>query len=444
MATVSKRRHSLIDPSAEKELQTFAMQYFPGAISARMMDEISKTGTVSQKTFDDAGITASNAEFMRGEIQRITGGKPTQGEYTQNELKQQTDSNVNEANLTDEELKNRQQAFNELGQTPGTVDKASVDRFIDDKLKTFGITDKDQTVRNGLTEFVIKNGRLPDAGELRDSITASGGQGYSVISDPKVSNFLQDQDNKNQFSDLVKGQVNAPDTTGDISRIEDILGTRGQEATNEAGIKSYLTTLPDVLSNSRNDYLSAIREQGNQQIQEVTPQILASANARGALFSGDVPDILSNYAGNVQGGIESQQAQLEAEDNQFYFNAAYQNALRQNLQGQQDYSTYLAGERSNVLNEQNTRFQRSQSTLQANAQNDLLQRQYNNQLTAQQLQLRKQGDLEKSQKTTNKITGIGQSIGGIATTVAGAYTGNPALVATGASITAGGVSKAAS
>ena len=76
-----------------------------------------------------------------------------------------------------------------------------------------------------------------------------------------------------------------------------------------------------------------MRELGNRQAQELTPQILARENALGRLNSGSVGDVLSSTYGDINANIESSAASLKAGDEQFYFDAAYQNQVRKLMEG---------------------------------------------------------------------------------------------------------------
>ena len=428
--TTAKRRRAFLDPTAEQELNTFAQQYFPTAQRQDILDEIASTGTISAASLAKIRANPSDSQFITSEVNRITGGKPT-GQAKLKELLS-PDKPINEANLTDEELQNRQQQFQALGESTGTADPASIQRFIEDKFKAYGVL-SDRTAQErsklskSLSDAIVGSGQTDINQAINGidikSILEKQNLNPNVFIDP-LKNMMNDGDFRGQLGTFISDQVTpSKNTSEDISRIGDILSTRETKTANEGKVTDYLNTLPDVLSASRNDFVDVLKEQGQQELEAATPQFLAGANARGALFSGDVGDVLSTTAGGIQGNIESIQAQLEAEDNQFYFNAAYRNALRKQLEGQTDYGTFLAGERARIAGEQQTRFNRAQTTIAGNANADLQMRTGQSALTAQQARLKRERDLLDSERTAGLYGQIGQAGGAIIGAGVGAAAG---------------------
>lgn len=432
--TTAKRRRAFLDPTAEQELNTFAQQFFPSNQRQDILDEIASTGTISAASLAKMRANPADSQFITSEVNRITGGKPT-GQAKLKEILN-LDKPIHEENLTDEELQNRQQQFQALGEAPGETTTGGFENQVNNMAAQIkgaflsqGIAISDKTLQEAskyaidalnkgnydpqqVANIVVsreKEGHQAPSGlfgghEEGDVLRTAKSIGQDI---PKV---YTTQVQSGKFVDTSTPVYNASE---DLSRIGDILSTRATKTSNEGKVTDYLNTLPDVLSTSRNEFGDVLKEQGQQQLEAATPQLLAGANARGALFSGDVGDILSTTAGGIQGNIESIQAQLEAEDNQFYFNAAYRNALRKQLEGQTDYGAFLAGERARISGEQTTRFNRSQDILTADANADLVTRRNNNALLRQQADLQRQTDLLKSQRTENLIGDIGASAGQI-------------------------------
>jgi hypothetical protein len=415
-------------------LKAFASQYFPAQYMDEILAEIEKSGSISDETLKKAGIgKRSTVDFIKNQVRELA-PKNDLKELSKSQLQSLVGTGenvVDEANLDDAGLSTRKDIYGQLGNTKGQLDRGSIEKELINKLKVANVHEESvPRVAQQLADQIMQLGHYPSAEEFQ--------AGYPGFISPELKNFFTNQDTRNQFSGSVQDQLEAPDTFNDIKRIDDILATRGQKRANEGELDSFLTSLPGELEKSRTGYLDALSDQANVNMEYAVPQQLAGLNARGALFSGDVQDVLSTEYGNQYGAIEAERAQLESDDNQFYFNAAYQNALRKQLEGQVDYRTYLEGERAKIGNEQETRFQRSQAQINANSQNDLQMRQYNHPLRAQQVQLQKQRDAQNKAKTAGLVSGIGQTVGGLAMAGAGIATANPFLIAGGAGMTASG------
>lgn len=354
------------------------------------------------------------------------------------DLQKLTDPNVDESTLTPDELNKRLQAFQLLGTRKGTLDStAGIEKIISDRLSALGanseIADKAKPI---ILQAIKENNLYPDSGGILNylqplfssrssgfgNIPGVGGTGpqYDQIAgaiDP-LKNFANDQDTRNQLSDAVSSQLNAPDTAADVKRLQGLIGAQTQATDNQNSFNKYISGLPDALSGQENQMLNAYDQSQGQQFQDVlAPQMLESANARGALFSGDVGDLLASGAGNIQAGRESLQSQIEAQDNQFYFNAAYQNSLTQQLQGQSNYSNFLQGEQNKVLQQNANQFQTNQSQMNNANQQNVAAQQYQNQMKQYQQQMKMQQDYQNQQKTS----GLYQQIGGIAGATIGTF-----------------------
>ena len=180
-----------------------------------------------------------------------------------------------------------------------------------------------------------------------------------------------------------------------------------------------MSKLPEELRSNRESFLTSERQFANEEFEDFIPQAQQSANVRGALFSGDVEDMLSQRAAELQGGLDLFSTQLEAEDMEFYGNAAYQNQIRKTLESREDYRTALEEERSRVFGEREKRFISAQSELDSVAEERLQRQQYERQLSSQEVRLKRQQDAEDRNRRNQNISSIGRTvgtIGGIAVT----------------------------
>src|SRR5260370_13794154 len=127
--------------------------------------------------------------------------------------------------------------------------------------------------------------------------------------------------------------VAAGEPIGDYSSqekgIQDLLTGRQEKAAAEAQVGGYLEALPEVLKDSREQFLAGEQQRAEQQFQESVPGLLQTSNVRGTLFSGDTSDLIASSASTIQSGLDVQRQNAEQADLDFYFNAAYSNKMRQ-------------------------------------------------------------------------------------------------------------------
>lgn len=242
-------------------------------------------------------------------------------------------------------------------------------------------------------------------------------------------NKLQDL---NMGNDLSKFRFNLdrPNFTTESDLINSILTKRGKDTS----VANAINSLPSDLAAQREDYLSRLSDYATHNYNEnVVPGVMNNANVRGALFSGDVPDALSAQAINIQKELDSARSDLESQDNALYFNAAYQNKLKDLANSNTDYQSALANERANILTRQSQDFQTAQTNLLNKFNENLYAQDAERQLRVQEANYKKQQRLADKQNTASTFGQIGQ-IGG---TLAGAYLGGPTGAMIGSQIGSG-------
>lgn len=332
-------------------------------------------------------------------------------------LKQYIDLTSDESNLTDEELNERLNVFKKLEttRTPIRFDRDAFKKEFKELLQKSSPTTPDD-VNEYWSDFVAnqtaQNKSLPDF----NSIPAVGG-----YSPNRIFDFYSN--NKNYFEQRIQDKRyevgDSSEYRGDVSRIEQLIGARKFSAQRNSEISDYLSKLPEELRSNRESFLTSERQFANEEFEDFIPQAQQSANVRGALFSGDVEDMLSQRAAELQGGLDLFSTQLEAEDMEFYGNAAYQNQIRKTLESREDYRTALEEERSRVFGEREKRFISAQSELDSVAEERLQRQQYERQLSSQEVRLKRQQDAEDRNRRNQNISSIGRTvgtIGGIAVT----------------------------
>ncbi len=323
------------------------------------------------------------------------------------------ENQIDEGSLTDQELSDRLAGFEELGQTKGDIDPASIARELESAFQSRG----DKTAKQNsqvVANFVANNGRMPSREEMQQIINPTNAPGL-------LANIAADEGLYGQLSGLIDSQVNAPKTAEDIKRIKGLQGDRALGAQRNAETGDFLGALPGQLEASRNEYLSGETDRTAAAFEDFSPQAMAQLNARGLLFSGSPEDVLTEKATNLAGGLDDLQSQLEQEDNQFYFNAAYQNALKTELATRDDYRGALDTERNRIMTDRANRFQATQGNYDRQLNEELNRSDLQRSFESTQSRLKREQEASKRAGRGQLFSQIGSAAGGIA----GAAFGGP-------------------
>lgn len=328
-----------------------------------------------------------------------------------------------EGALNDKELSDRLAAFQELGQAKGAIDPAEIQRQLETQFSSRG----DKTAKQNsqvISDFVANNGRIPTQQEMQQILNPANTPGI-------LQNISQDQDIYNQLSSLAGNQVKSIDTGEDVKRLQGIQSGRAFSNQRDTDINDFLTGLPDQLKSSRDEFLQGETDRAAGEFQDYAPQAMAQLNARGLLFSGSPEDVLTDKATNLAGGLDDLQFKAEQDDNQFYFNAAYQNTLKTELATRDDYKSALDTERSRIMGDRENNFRSTQADYDRQLSDELnrsdLQRSYDSNAA----KLKAQKDSAESQKRGQLFsqidsavgTGVGAAVGGPVGAVVGSQAG---------------------
>ena len=379
---------SSLTPDQRQQLYTIANQYFPGEIRDEMLDAIDKTGNIPDELWRKGNFSDASRNTVLQVLQPVLASFPSRKDV----LGRLTGQTVQEEDLTDEELQNRLEAFQEYGKTPG---ESSVRQLEEKQIMSMaaelkggippGYSIADKVLRD-ISEYSVQNLRRGtyDPAVVENALINSGMgdsdiaifNARSLSKGPPV--IYTRQVESGQFQEPIPGTF--PDVSQDVSRIKQSIGARQFGAKRTRDIEDYLTALPADLARSREEYLEGERGRGMAAFEDYIPQALSELNRSGMLFSGQVEDLLTSKAVNFQGGFEGLQAEEEAMDNQFYFDAAYRDAIRKELGGREDYRAGLESERQRVTTERGQRFQSRQADYDRQLEEELttsdLQRQY--------------------------------------------------------------------
>lgn len=208
----------------------------------------------------------------------------------------------------------------------------------------------------------------------------------------------------------------------EINSIKEILSGRKFQAEKNAAEEDYLSQLPSYLQETRDEQLGALEEQALNEYGEYVPRAMGSLNAQGLLFSGDVEDELSTRALNISSELDAIALQTEAEDNEFYYQAAYNRAFKKNMESRRDYDLAIAEERGKVITERENRFKSNQSDLNRVLEEQLKRDDAERNLRLKEASLRTNRDASKNSRRGQLFSNLVQS----GLSVAGTYAGSKA------------------
>lgn len=404
------------------ELNAFLNQYFPEELRAQAIKEAKTTGKISSEMLGKIGVVnPSTVKFIQDEVTRVTGGSPAEVDYTRTELKRElagkSGKPIDESNLTDDELTRRRDLYQQLGQSKESLSgfPSQVQEEYKRKLSAYGIKPESiDQVANAFSQFTQELGRYPTADEFRQRFSDPNslpnnflGINTGAFNDPALQNFINDQNARNELSGTFDRLTGSPDTGEDISRIEELLTMRRGQADTDRQLEDHIQGLRGELGGITDERIRGLRELGGQQFQEAAPGVLEREAAMGRLHSGSAGNALTGLYGDINQRIESEVANLKTGDEEFFFNAAYQNKIRQLMEGRTDLGSALNTGRQNARMQQDQRFQQGQFNLNANLQNDLLMQNYQNQLQAAQSMRQRQREMQNKARNAGMIGTVG-------------------------------------
>lgn len=355
-------RLDALPQNLKDQLGLLLQQYIPnidGKTHEGILDALEKTGRIPDEIFKKLNFSEESKQTVLARFNDLFSGIPSRQAAIQPYLR----SGFDESMATDEEIQNRLQAFEEF---PGTLRKQ---------------TDVDG-LRNKIRETLTKRlGRTSgDDPTVYESIL------NRFLADPNFSTDNPEIKQKYRASiDEVRQSIGnylpeTKDVSGEVSKLKKILETRNFEAGRTKAIGDYLTSRREEFGALREEYLSGASERTEAEFLDYIPEAIGQINSRGMLFSGEPEDLLTSKAVSLQGGLEDLRSQLETEDNQFYFDAAYEAAITKQLSARTDYQDAIRTERERIMGERNRSFSSKQGDYDRQLQSELawsdLQRNY--------------------------------------------------------------------
>lgn len=295
-----------------------------------------------------------------------------------------------EASLTDEELQYKLEAYGK--EKPKTT--LNRERMIAD------ITSAVKGIDREGSEAQIQN----SAEEIFKEIF-NPGQGLTGINKQTLKHLAE------SFRGAVQNYYETTNVKEDVSRIEDALTARKSATEKESAIEGYISSIPSELQASREEFMKGEEERAFGELERQVPLVLQNLNVRGMLQSGEREDELTSRALNLGSSLEQIQSDLEAEDNQFYYDAAYRNALRKELESVEDYRSAIETKRGTVLKERERSYQSKQSELNRKLEEDLTSSNYARDLALRRKEEERRKQELEDERTSQLIsTGIGSAV----------------------------------
>ena len=406
-----------------------------------LLRDVERTGKIPDYWFRPELSNVISPEFLK-EAESVVSRLPTRTKALELEAQKKPEL----GKLTDAELIERREILGEAGKGETRIDR---ERFISElkgALERQGVSETNLAgkIATKVADATVKEGRFPSENEffdmfggkpatvtekrLKHKLRANDPDKYEYVNVEKLPEgganlvgFIRNKTNIDYFTNLALELKKIPVTPGEPEAIGDLLTGREAKRTQEKGIEDFLSALPPELAKSREPYLESLRAGGRKEFERSRADIEQTANIRGGLYSGDVEDLLSTSAFGIQSMLDAISANLEEQDNRFFFDAGYRNQIRKTLEASENLGKSIGIEREKFLGEQQYRFNVAQGKAAALEEENLARRGYERQLRSREARLRRQSDYESNQSRKSLYRGLGSAAGA----VGGAYVGGP-------------------
>ena len=373
-----------------------------GKLDPRVIEYLSKTS--------EGVVSAGGGQKELSKLESIVSKLGTP-EIFEQFLKDTSD----ESGLTKNELQDRLEAFQGRKEVGGTEMQFNKDAIRDELYK--GLAE-------GGNKHVAKKGSELLADEYAKGNMLSGHAAQMFLESKTGTHFSQDQVVfLDAFVNRVGGsefrqQVPIEDVAPDFQRLQDRIATLTTKEDKDKAIEDFLSGLPGELKTSREQFLASEEERALSALERQVPLVLQNLNVRGMLQSGERVDELTTRALNLDASLEEIQADLEFEDNQFYYDSAFQNALRNELSKVEDYRSAISGARKKVMTGREEKFRSSQSELDRQMQEDLTTSAYSRNIALKRKEAQRQQQQQQDQNRLGVLSKIAETGANIATNVA--------------------------
>jgi len=241
-----------------------------------------------------------------------------------------------------------------------------------------------------------------------DSMFNYGNTAYSStdleglkIAGNQLANFPLSRMQQEYTTDEIIPNANYSDL---LTNAQGLLSSKTGERLKNTDIESALNAMPGELQASTGEFMKGEEDRAFNELERQVPLVMQNLNARGMLFSGEREDSLTQRAMSLDSSLEQMQAELEAEDNQFYYDSAYRNALRKDLQSDTNYKSSIESERKRILTERGQKFQSYQSKLDSDLNEQFTKSNYERELALKRQELER-AKREKSDAYNSNLIG---------------------------------------
>ena len=431
---MAKRRLKELS-EGERVVLTNLEQAFPGSTAYA-----TKEGKVDPRVISFfQQQSAKDPEGIKLQLDRLSSIVEKVGKrYTKSELDKYLKETEDVGGLGEDELGERLEAFEELGELkPEKVSKFSdfknliteeIMGQVEGQLPGHSIgRGQAEKVSNAIADRLFKGEDVAGqeiAERIKDNyLDPSGGIILNDKEFKRLKGYVVDRvrevglTRRSEFQDTEGTPI---DVSEDVKSLQDLISGKETRRKREGELEEFIGGLESELSRGREEFVSGEQEYAKGIFErELKPQIEESLNVRGLLYSGDLASELARTATGLQTDIEQQALSLQEEDDLFFQNVAYFDTFRKEIAAGEDVSAKLGFERTQQRNRQQFDFASTQSNLRRRYEEESYRRQLERAQSAQESNLRRQRDAATKQRTTDIIGGIGQAVGQIG----GAYAG---------------------
>lgn len=404
-------RTDYADQKQKDALQQALLKYLPVELHNQALKELNKTGQVSDETLNKAvsgGLfNAADMPSVKNAFSNVAANIPKADQVYQNLI----NSTKDEANATDEELQNKKFGYEGIDQTGSPLDANTVRNGIDTLLKGTPniIGNSVSQISPILTNFIMQNRRLPTPEEFQGELKSVSPD--TLRSLPAVKNFLSNQSNADYVGSALGATVSSQ--ADNIKRVQDLIDARAGTARKEGQVNEFLQNAPQEAAASRNNLYLQQRDSATRYLQDrLAPTIVENLNKRGlAENPGDVGSSIAAAGTDLQSRVEGNIRSLEAEDNNFFADAAYR-IKQAKLENSEDaLREKIAFERESARARQETSFQSQQTDLNDAFEKELLYGEKNRSLGTEQSSLEVGSQAEKDAQAATLASDAGKNIG---------------------------------
>lgn len=205
----------------------------------------------------------------------------------------------------------------------------------------------------------------------------------------------------------------------DVTNLNILLESKKEKAKAEGEVDAYMYSLPEELAKRRTEFMDAETSSGIKQFSEqLAPATIDSLNTRGQfgdVQGGTLPYELAQSAGVVQSSLEQENAEIQASDDAFFQDLAYNNTLRKLIEAGSDVTSEIQYNQAQAEQKQRQVFSSAMSTKKNALSLELAKRSQEIQSAKEKAAQDKIDDQNRSNALTGVLTSAGSALVGAGT-----------------------------